>query len=452
MQSKKLMAFASSLFASALVLAGCASSAGSDGAAETSGASESTASESTNVSMVLWPGPEGDAMQKVVDFYNANQGVDDGVQVEQILLSREDTFSKEAALMKAESSEYDIYFTASYLIGQHAPYLSPAEGVDPSVYLAASVESLQVDGMQYGVPLDTSLHFMYYREDLVETLSDAANADLYASIANEVLGKTLAPNPDPATWTWDDAIATAAFFTQEYNPDSPTKYGYALPAKNLLYNTMIWNNLLWGLGGNWVDGSGAPAISSEAGLEAIEIYSTIYDKGLTSPDSAQWEYAETNAALTSGNAMMALQWNAAFSELSTTGETADKLGIAPPPGSGPRTHVHSLAVALNKFSENQEAAQKWLAFLATEEAMAIYAENGGVPSMPGILNGMVDTNASFENMIEYANEIGYSEPKVAREFDIYAALAEELSLAWLGQESASAAAEAADAAMAELLE
>lgn len=452
MQSKKLMAFASSLFASALVLAGCASSAGSDGAAETSGASESTASESTNVTMVLWPGPEGDAMQKVVDFYNANQGVDDGVQVEQILLSREDTFSKEAALMKAESSEYDIYFTASYLIGQHAPYLSPAEGVDPSVYLAASVESLQVDGMQYGVPLDTSLHFMYYREDLVETLSDAANADLYASIANEVLGKTLAPNPDPATWTWDDAIATAAFFTQEYNPDSPTKYGYALPAKNLLYNTMIWNNLLWGLGGNWVDGSGAPAISSEAGLEAIEIYSTIYDKGLTSPDSAQWEYAETNAALTSGNAMMALQWNAAFSELSTTGETADKLGIAPPPGSGPRTHVHSLAVALNKFSENQEAAQKWLAFLATEEAMAIYAENGGVPSMPGILNGMVDTNASFENMIEYANEIGYSEPKVAREFDIYAALAEELSLAWLGQESASAAAEAADAAMAELLE
>lgn len=452
MQSKKLSAVASSIFATALVLTGCATSGSSDGAADTSGVSESTASEATSISMVLWPGPEGDAMQKVVDNYNATQGVEDGVEVEQILLSREDTFSKEAALMKAESDEYDIYFTASYLIGQHAPYLSPAEGVDPSVYLAASVESLQVDGAQYGVPLDTSLHFMYYREDLVETLSDEANAALYSSIANEVLGKTMTPNADPATWTWDDAIATAAFFTQEYNPDSPTKYGYALPAKNLLYNTMIWNNLLWGLGGNWVDGDGQPAISSDAGLAAIELYATIYDKGLTSPDSAQWEYAETNAALTSGNAMMALQWNAAFSELSTTGETADKLGIAPPPGNGPRTHVHSLAVALNKFSNNPEAAQKWLAYLATEEAMAIYAEAGGVPSMPGILNGMVDANASFENMIEYANEIGYSEPKVAREFDIYAALAEKLSLAWLGQESASAAAEAADAAMAELLQ
>lgn len=451
MQSKKLMAAAATLAASALVLMGCSSDGAGDGAGTSGGGSES-ASGATKVSMVLWPGPEGDAMQQVVDFYNANQGVQDGVEVEQILLSREDTFSKQAALMSVESSEYDIYFTASYLIGQHAPYLSPAEGVDPSIYLAASVQGLQVDGVQFGVPLDTSLHYMYYREDLVETLADPANAALYSSIANQVLGKSLTPNTDPATWTWDDALATAAFFTKQYNPDSPTTYGYALPAKNLLFNTMIWNNLLWGAGGNWLNAAGEPSISSDAGLRAIEIYATIYDKGLTSPDSSQWEYAETNAALTSGNAMMGLQWNAAYSELSTTGETAGNLGIAPPPGTGPRTHVHSLAVAQNKFSNNPEAAQKWLAFLATEEAMAIYAEAGGVPSMPGILRGMVDTNASFENMIEYANEIGYSRPPVPREFDIYAALAEKLSLAWLGLESPAAAAAAADAAMAELLE
>lgn len=450
MQSKKLMAVAATLAASALVLVGCSSDGAGDGAGD--GVGTGTATDATKVSMVLWPGPEGEAMQQVVDFYNANQGVQDGVEVEQILLSREDTFSKQAALMSVESTEYDIYFTASYLIGQHAPYLSPADGVDPSIYLAASVEGLQVDGVQYGVPLDTSLHYMYYREDLVETLADPANAALYSSIASEVLGKSLTPNTDPATWAWDDALATAAFFTQSYNPDSPTRYGYALPAKNLLFNTMIWNNLLWGAGGNWLNDAGEPSISSEAGLRAIEIYATIYEKGLTSPDSAQWEYAETNAALTSGNAMMGLQWNAAYSELSTTGDTAGNLGIAPPPGTGPRTHVHSLAVAENKFSLNPQAAQKWLAFLATEEAMAIYAEAGGVPSMPGILRGMVDTNASFENMIEYANEIGYSRPPLPREFDVYAALAEKLSPAWLGLESPELAAAAADRAMADLID
>ena len=65
----------------------------------------------TEVKMILWPGPEGEAMQKVVDAYNAGQGKKDGVVVKQVLLSRDNTFAKEAALMKAKSSEYDIYFT-----------------------------------------------------------------------------------------------------------------------------------------------------------------------------------------------------------------------------------------------------------------------------------------------------------------------------------------------------
>ena len=283
------------------------------------------ANAATTVKMVLWPGPEGDAMQKVVDSYNSSQGKKDGVTVKMILLSRDNTFAKEAALMKAKSSEYDIYFTASYLVGQHAPYLSDLKGVKDSLYLKASVDSLKVAGKQKALPLDTSLHFMYYRKDLIASLS--ANAAKYTSIAKTVLGKDLKPNTNPATWTWDDALATAAFFTQKYNPESPTKYGYALPAKNLLYNTMIWNDVLWGLGGNWLK-NGKPNLNTPSGKAAIDVYNTIYTKGLTSPESSQWEYAETNSALTSGNAALALQWNAAYSELSTTGATKDQIGIA----------------------------------------------------------------------------------------------------------------------------
>jgi len=32
------------------------------------------AQAATTVKMILWPGPEGEAMQKVVDAYNAGQG------------------------------------------------------------------------------------------------------------------------------------------------------------------------------------------------------------------------------------------------------------------------------------------------------------------------------------------------------------------------------------------
>jgi len=402
----------------------------------------------TTVKMVLWPGPEGDAMQKVVNAYNAAQGKKDGVTVKMILLSRDNTFAKEATLMKAKSSEYDIYFTASYLVGQHAPYLSPLSGVNDSLYLAAPVNSLKVAGKQMALPLDTSLHFMYYRKDLIATLS--ANAAKYSSIAQTVLGKNLKPNTNPATWTWDDALATAAYFTQKYNPDSPTKYGYALPAKNLLYNTMIWNDVLWGLGGNWLK-NGKPNLNTPSGKAAIDVYNTIYSKGLTSPESSQWEYPETNSALESGNAAMGLQWNAAYSELNTTGSMKDQTGIAAPPGAGQRTHVHALAVGLNKYSKNQQAAAKWMSYLATVPAMKAYAAAGGVPSMPSILTGMVAKNASFANIIEYAGKYGYSESAGPREFDIYAALAEVLSPAWSGQKSSADVAADADAAIQKLL-
>ncbi len=255
------------------------------------------AQAATEVKMILWPGPEGEAMQKVVDAYNAGQGKKDGVVVKQVLLSRDNTFAKEAALMKAKSSEYDIYFTASYLVGQHAPYLSEIKGVNDKLYLKASIDGLKVNKKQMALPLDTSLHFMYYRTDLVSSLSSAANIAKYKQISKTVLGKELSPNLDAETWNWDDALATAAFFTQKYNPESPTKYGYALPAKNLLYNTMIWNDVLWGLGGNWFT-KGKPSINTPAGKAAIDVYRTIYTKELTSPDASQWEYAETNAALT----------------------------------------------------------------------------------------------------------------------------------------------------------
>ena len=407
------------------------------------------AQAATEVKMILWPGPEGEAMQKVVDAYNAGQGKKDGVVVKQVLLSRDNTFAKEAALMKAKSSEYDVYFTASYLVGQHAPYLSELKGINDKVYLKASIDGLKVNKKQMALPLDTSLHFMYYRTDLVSSLSSAANTAKYKQISKSVLGKELMPNTDPETWNWDDALATAAFFTQKYNPESPTKYGYALPAKNLLYNTMIWNDVLWGLGGNWFT-KGKPSINTAAGKAAIDVYRTIYTKELTSPDSSQWEYAETNAALTSGNAMMGLQWNAAYSELSSTGSTKDKVGIAVPPGKGQRTHVHALAVGVNKYSKNQAAAQKWMKHLSTVKAMENYAAAGGVPSMPKILNTMVSTNASFANIITYAGKYGYAEAGGPREFDIYAKLAEVLSPAWVGQKTAEEVAGAADAALKSL--
>ena len=61
-----------------------------------------SAAAATTVNMVLWPGPEGDAMQKVVDAWNKQQGAEQGVSVKMILLSRDNTFSRETTEIGAE--------------------------------------------------------------------------------------------------------------------------------------------------------------------------------------------------------------------------------------------------------------------------------------------------------------------------------------------------------------
>ena len=43
----------------------------------------------TIVTFLFWPGPESEAMQVVIDEYNATRGTQDGVEVEMLLFSRQ---------------------------------------------------------------------------------------------------------------------------------------------------------------------------------------------------------------------------------------------------------------------------------------------------------------------------------------------------------------------------
>jgi multiple sugar transport system substrate-binding protein len=429
---------------SAVMLAACSSGAGNSGGAGGSG-------EGT-VKLVAWPGPEGDAMAEVVDAYNAGQGEEDGVDVEVTLLSRQDTFSKETALMASKSSDVDIYWTASYNVGQFAPSLEPLTGIDTSAYFPVAAEGLTYEDKLYALPLDVSNHFLLYRKDLIDALlADPAAQAKYKEISESVLGEAREAK-DPSSWDLDDFKAMAAYFSESENPDSPTQYGTILQAKNLLYNTMIWNDVLWGYGGGW-DDDGKADLTSDAAKKAVQLYADIYENGWTSPDSAQAEFPETQAALQSGNTAFAIQWSAAFSALNDPEQSPDvagKIAIAPVPGG--KTHVHALAVSLNKYSENKDAAKKFLSFLATSDAMTQYAEAGGIPAMPEVLEAKTDINPAFAQVSESISEYGFAEPVFPQTFQAYSKLAEDLSGAWVGQTDVDEALKTANANLQELLD
>jgi multiple sugar transport system substrate-binding protein len=414
------------------------------------------------VTVLGWPGgSEETALRATVEAYNGQDGVADADKVELLFFNRDGFYDKLQADMAAGSDAFDINLIATYSIGRYSPYMEPVDLGDAAVatYGESILSTMQFEGQQYGVPTDLSAHFMYYRTDLIDALlaDDAAKAR-YTEIAQEYLGKALEPK-DPDSWTWDDWAATALYFTQSINPNSPTRYGTVLQLKNLLFNMMVFQSVPRAYGGDWRDASGAVTIDSEAYRTALELYKTLYDAGTTPRDSLSYEYAETNAAFGAGQAATALQWNAAAGELTdpaTSPAVAEHVGIvAPPAGPAARAdHIHGLGLGLNKNAKNKDGAVKFLQWLATEDAALIYARAGGSPALsPEVVAKVAAERPDLVQLGEFASAYGYvmDGATSANALTIYELQAREFTAYWSGQQDLDTTLANTKAGMEELL-
>lgn len=412
------------------------------------------------VTVLFWPGPESEAMQQVIDEYNAGQGKTDNVEVEQLLFSRQGFFDKMLADLASGSTEFDLNLVTTYSLGRYSPHLTPIDpyigGDATSAFIQSSLDTLKLGSDQYGIPTDVSLHLTFYRKDLIDQLmSDSAWQQTYSRISQRILGKSMQPKA-PDDWTWDDYLATALFFTREVNPDSPTQYGTVLQLKNLIFNIMIWQSTMVSNGGNWMDSSGNVTINSDAARRGLEIYQTVLDNGATPDGSINYEYAEANEAFKSGDVATLFQWNAAHSSLVDPEQSpaiAGKVAIAPlPAGSvGHRTHVHSLGFAMNKSSLNKEAAGKFVQYLFTKQAMSTYGKAGGSPPVQAVLNELANIRPEFPTVAEYLDKYAYVVNGGTADYAIpvYEVLAEEFSGVWGGNQSIDAALSNAERRMRE---
>jgi multiple sugar transport system substrate-binding protein len=71
----------------------------------------SSAAMAGEVTLLFWPGPESEAMQKVLDAYNAGPGQADGVTVKQLLFSRQGYFEKERLHLRFREYHAKILMT-----------------------------------------------------------------------------------------------------------------------------------------------------------------------------------------------------------------------------------------------------------------------------------------------------------------------------------------------------
>jgi len=396
------------------------------------------------VTVLGWPGgSEETALRATVEAYNKTAS--DADKVELLFFNRDGFFDKLQADMAAGSTAFDINLVATYSIGRYAPYMEPVDlGADAAKVFGDSVlKTMQFDGKQYGVPTDLSLHFMYYRKDLIDALmKDDAAKKTYAELAKKVLGKDLQPK-DPGSWTWDDWAATALYFSKQANPESPVRYGTVLQMKNLLFNMMVFQSLPRSYGGDWMDASGNVTVDSDAYKTALQLYKTLYDAGASPKDSLSYEYPETNAAFAAGQAATALQWNAAAADLTSAEKSpavAEVTGIVAPPAgpNGRADHIHGLGLGLNKNAKNKEGAVKFLKWLATEDAALTYAKSGGSPALtPEVVAKVASERPDLVKLGEFASKYGYvmTGATSANALSVYELQAKEFTGYWSGQQS-----------------
>ncbi len=407
-----------------------------------------------------WPGgSEETALRATADLYNKTAS--DADKVELLFFNRDGFFDKLQADMAAGSNAFDVNLVATYSIGRYAPYMEPIElNADaPKVFGDTVLKTMQFDGKQYGVPTDLSLHFMYYRKDLVDALiADPDAKAKYAEISKKYLGKELAPK-QPDEWTWDDWAATSLYFSKQVNRQSPVRYGTVLQMKNLLFNMMVFQSLPRSYGGDWMDASGNVTIDSDAYKTGLKLYKTLYDAGASPKDSMSYEYAETNAAFSSGQAATALQWNAAAAELTDAKKSpavADVTGIVAPPAgpNGRADHIHGLGLGLNKNAQNKEGAIKFLKWLSSEDAALAYARAGGSPALtPDVVAKVAKERPDLVKLGEFASKYGYvmTGATSAKALSVYELQAKEFTGYWSGQQSLEDALAHTKAGMQDLL-
>ena len=151
------------------------------------------------VTVLGWPGgPEEAALRAVTDIYNAKPEVTADDKVELLFTSRDGFFDKLQVDLAAGSTSFDANLIATYSIGRYAPFMEPVTLSDQAgaVFGETVLKTMQFDGKQYGVPTDLSLHFLYFRKDLIDALlaDDKAKAR-YAEISEKHLGKKMEPPP-----------------------------------------------------------------------------------------------------------------------------------------------------------------------------------------------------------------------------------------------------------------
>ena len=179
-------------------------------------------------------------------------------------------------------------------------------------------------------------------------------------------------------------------------------------------SNVILLGLLYGYGGSVQDEEGRVAINSPGTVEAVKLGAALFQSAMT-PEVLNWDITSNNRYFVSGRGSLVVNSIAAIRALETQDpELAGKTGLLPVPR-GPRSRLSPYAMSIYviwKFSENQEAAKRFLVDLASNyREPLVESRYLQLPSFPGAVDDLStlfpDRYRLLAGAAEWTTNVGY---------------------------------------------
>lgn len=214
-----------------------------------------------------------------------------------------------------------------------------------------------INGKLYGLPVAASARAMYYNKELLAKASikdPPENWDTLVAHAKKI--KALGTTGIRTLSIWQDG--------SEILGENNNIYGFALQGKEIETDA-YWYYSLWTHGGELIEG-GKSGVASAGAIEALALYRSLIDQGLTEPDPTGYNRQDIERLFKQGRIGIILTGPWLRRQMKTDAPDL-KFGIAPiPAGSTKATYGVTDDLMVLKSSQQKKLAWQFL----TETAFA----------------------------------------------------------------------------------
>jgi multiple sugar transport system substrate-binding protein len=372
-----------------------------------------------------------------------------GINVELEMGPMDNVVGKEMLALESKSGAYDIISIPYQFLGQLVvnDYIQPIDplfaredlkldGFDRNDLIEGMVSaSGEWKGVNYGIPSNTCIMVMFYREDL---FADAGEQAAFKA----KYGYELAPPEN-----WDQYRDCAEFFTRKAGQKLAGKtlkndfYGTSIAGKRHDAMTCEWLNYAWSFGGGVFDESGKLIISNRENIAALDYFVDMVEYSPPGVSNNTWD--ELTTQMQQGILAMQIQWNDCAPSIEDP-ESSKVAGIVGyktiPVRVNPVAHYGAWTYFIPKDAPNPEAAWLFLQWVNTTEVQKRIALEGGFPTLASVFNDpeLLEQLPYWQASLD-AYEISSKRPRIPEWNEMNNAMMLELSNVIAGSKSSARA-------------